>query len=419
VGGQWAVGSGQWAVGSGQWAVGSGKAKITDVDCLGKKPEGEKNKMLLPAKNAARLIFLSLFVVNFCSNKVPGQEPAKSGDKPADSAPANQQSATQQPQPAPEFPDLTLPAGSDVGALQKLVLKARLAKPGNPDQYKAQQTAIRDASAKLTQLLKKDNPAYRQAEIDMITSSVLMLTFFSDKEQATLIQQVTDFLKSRKKLSIQDVQTGVIAAGMIELRPEKKPAHDLYVLMDELLKDDDREEMQSFRLNLQGSIRRLRMLGNKFDFEATTMDGKKLKTEDFAGKFVIVDFFATWCKPCIAEMTLIKAHYEKYKDKGLIVIGISVDENKEELDKFLAENQPPWPIVHDNAENPLDRLQLKYGVSTYPTVLLLNKEGTVISLEARNSEQVRLMQILFESPTPAAPQAATPEAAKQPEQPAK
>jgi thiol-disulfide isomerase/thioredoxin len=142
------------------------------------------------------------------------------------------------------------------------------------------------------------------------------------------------------------------------------------------------------------------------------MDGKSIKTDDFAGKFVIVDMFATWCKPCIEEMSLIKTHYEKYKDKGLVVIGISLDEDRQKLEEFLAGSPLPWPIVHDNAENPLDRLQLKYGVSALPTVLLLNKEGTVVSLEARNAEQSRLMQMLFEAPTPAPPQTKPAEAAK-------
>ena len=107
---------------------------------------------------------------------------------------------------------------------------------------------------------------------------------------------------------------------------------------------------------------------------------------------------------CIAEMELIKSQLEKYKDKGLVVVGISLDEERPTLEKFLTENPLPWPIVHDNAENPLDRLALKYGVSALPTVLLLNKEGTVVSLEARNAELTRLMQMLFETPTPAAPQ---------------
>lgn len=341
------------------------------------------------------------------------QEPEKNSDekKPTEgSNAATDTAAPSQNQPANYFPDLTEPVEADMAILQQFVLKAKQAKPGSPEQYKAQQSAIRNASTKLLGMLKKDDPAFQQAEMDTIISSVSLLTFFNDKDQVALIRQVTDFLKSRKKLSIQDIQTGMLAAGMLELRPEKQPAYDIYVLLDDLLKDDEREEMQSLRINLQASARRLKMLGNKFEFEAVTMDGKKITTEDFAGKFVIVDMFATWSQPCVAEMALIKNHYAKYMDKGLAVIGISLDEKREDLEKFLDSSQLPWPVVHDNAENPLDRLQVKYGVSALPTVLLLNKEGTVVSLEARNAEQVRLMQMLFETPTPAAPQPAKPDA---------
>ena len=66
----------------------------------------------------------------------------------------------------------------------------------------------------------------------------------------------------------------------------------------------------------------------------------------------------------------------------------------------------PWPVVHDNASDPLERLQMTFGIAHLPTVLLLNKEGTVVSLEARGAELERLMQMLFEAPTPAATAAA-------------
>ena len=63
----------------------------------------------------------------------------------------------------------------------------------------------------------------------------------------------------------------------------------------------------------------------------------------------------------------------------------------------------PWQVIHDNAADPFDRLQLKFGVAALPTVLLLNKEGTVVSLEARGAELDRLMEMIFEAPTPADP----------------
>ena len=82
---------------------------------------------------------------------------------------------------------------------------------------------------------------------------------------------------------------------------------------------------------------------------------------------------------------------------------ISLDDTREALDKYLATADLPWPVIHDDAEDPLKRLQLKFGVASLPTVLLLNKEGTVVSLEARGAELDRLMQMIFEAPTPAEP----------------
>lgn len=306
-------------------------------------------------------------------------------------------------QPKSTFPDLTIPADASIAQLQELVTRAKTALPGSEQQYKDQQTAIRTASSELLVKLPKDHPAYSQTEMDMIMSSATLLTFFEESEQVDVVEKIHEFLKSRDSLSMQDVQIGVISAGMVELQPDKEPAKEIYQLLDELLKDDKREEMQRLRINLQASVRRLNMLGQKFELDATTVDGRQLKTDDLASKFVLVDIFATWCEPCLAEQSRILSHYQKYRDRGLEVVGISIDENVETLREFLKKNPLPWPIIHDGAANPLDRLALKYGISALPTILLLNKEGTVVSLEARNSELNRLMQMLFENPTPAQP----------------
>ena len=121
----------------------------------------------------------------------------------------------------------------------------------------------------------------------------------------------------------------------------------------------------------------------------------------FKYQFGYVDFFATWCEPCLAEVVRLEKHYEKYHARGLEVIGISLDGDQESLTQYLDRAKLPWPIVHDNAENPMERLQMKYGVLQLPTFFLLNKEGQVISLEAHGSELDRWMERLFESPTPA------------------
>ncbi|MCA9182326.1 MAG: TlpA family protein disulfide reductase [Planctomycetales bacterium] len=310
---------------------------------------------------------------------------------------------------AKAFPDLTIPADADAEQLLALIAQAKSLKPRNAHQYQAMQTAIRDGSKRLVKLLGKSGDdtkvAHRvqQAELDTISSSVALMAFVGEDAQQKTLEQVHEFLKGRKELSLQDMQTGVLAAAMLELQPDKKPARDTYQLLCDLLENDEREEMQSLRLNLQASIGRLDLLGSKFELEATSLDGRDIRIDDYAGKFVIVDFFASWCEPCLTEVPRLQKQFEKYKDKGLAVIAISLDADANALDKYLQRAELPWPIIHDNHEDPLQRLQMKFGVSHLPTVLLLNKEGTVVSLEARGAELDRLMQMLFESPTLADP----------------
>lgn len=305
------------------------------------------------------------------------------------------------PAEAEPFPDLSLPADATTEQLKALVEQAKRLRPRSGDQYQAMQTAIRDASRKLVTQLDKERDAQRlqQAELDSISSSVALMAFVGEDSQQKTLEQVHEFLKGRKKLSLQDTQTGVLAAAMLELQPNKQPARETYQLLCDLLENDSREEMQSLRLNLQASIRRLDLLGNKFDLQATALDGREIHIDDYAGKFVIVDFFASWCQPCLVDAPHLKQQFAKYQDKGLEVIAISLDTDAQALDEYLQQAEFPWPVIHDNAEDPLQRLQMKFGVSHLPTVLLLNKEGTVVSLEARGAELDRLLDMLFETPT--------------------
>lgn len=370
---------------------------------------------------SATLLLLTCTLPAWAQSKTTQREPAAvtANDQSSAATPAEASQATAQAPPteAEPFPDLTIAADATTDQLIALVDQAKQLRPRTPDQYQAMQTAIRDASKMLAKQLDKVSDAKRiqQAELDTISSSVSLMAFIGEDSQQKTLEQVHEFLKGRKELSLQDTQTGVLAAAMLELQPDKQPARDTYQLLSDLLENDPREEMQSLRLNLQASIRRLDLLGNKFDLAATSLDGREIRIDDFAGKFVIVDFFASWCEPCLTDMPHLKQQFAKYQDKGLAVIAISLDTDATALDKYLQQAELPWPVIHDNAEDPLQRLQMKFGVSHLPTVLLLNKEGAVVSLEARGAELERLMEMLFETPTLAEPQsndADAPEAEK-------
>lgn len=333
----------------------------------------------------------------------PEGEPAESSVQEVSSSDSG---SVEQTAESEDFPDLSIPDDADAKRLREVLRRAKRAEPRSPDQYRAMQTAIRDAARALLQQLDPHENAdeYETLELDAITASVSLMAFFDRERREATLEKLRTFLSEREQLSLQDVQTGLMAATMLEMQPNKQPARDIYALLDELLAADERPEMQALRVNLQAATRRLDLLGERFELEAQSLAGKTIHTEDFADKFLLVDFFATWCQPCVAQVPRLKQHYEKYRDRGLEVIAISLDEDEKALETYLEEQQLPWPVIHDNAEDPDERLQMRFGISSLPTVLLLNKEGTVVSLEAHGAELDRLMQMLFESPTPAEPE---------------
>lgn len=150
--------------------------------------------------------------------------------------------------------------------------------------------------------------------------------------------------------------------------------------------------------NLEGLMRRLNLLGNTMEVTGTLLDGKPVDWKSYRGKVVLVDFWATWCGPCIGELPNVLEMYEAYHDKGFEVIGVSLDDTPEAAEEFIAERKIPWSSIFPKNEK--DRswnhpLAQYYGISGIPTAILVDKDGKVVSLNARDQElRVQLQQLL-------------------------
>ena len=125
------------------------------------------------------------------------------------------------------------------------------------------------------------------------------------------------------------------------------------------------------------------LIGNTVpDFSATDLDGNPISLEQYRGKVVLLDFWAVWCEPCIAEMPTVKRVYDTYKDEGFDIIGISLDSDEESLRNYLKENEIPWRQVF-SAKGWDSPVSQQYGIRAIPALWLIDKEGKLISHKAR------------------------------------
>ena len=116
--------------------------------------------------------------------------------------------------------------------------------------------------------------------------------------------------------------------------------------------------------------------------QVVDLAGKPVSLADYRGKLVLLDFWATWCGPCITELPNLKEVYEKYHDSGFEIIGISLDSDEAALREFIKENRLTWRQVFDGKrwESPLVQ---QYGIRGIPAQFLIDQEGRVISVKAR------------------------------------
>ena len=178
-----------------------------------------------------------------------------------------------------------------------------------------------------------------------------------------------------------------VTANMLRYYVSSLPLDSLQMYYDKLGKKlqqtndgkDLANEIQKLRGGSPGSMSK--------DFTATDINGNKLSLGDFKGKYVLLDFWASWCVPCRAGNPHLKELYAKYKDKGIEFIGVSDDDSKPDAwHKAVEKDGLPWLHVlrgydrekrMNNEPNEKD-ISEKYGISSLPTKILIDRSGKII-----------------------------------------
>jgi peroxiredoxin len=132
------------------------------------------------------------------------------------------------------------------------------------------------------------------------------------------------------------------------------------------------------------------------EFEIQSIDGKPLKLSDFRGKYVLLDFWATWCGPCLTELPHMKSIYERFKDDArFAMVSLSADTDVEAPKKCIEENQLQW---HQGFIGRSSSVQSDYCVTGIPSVLLIGPDGKVAAKNLRGTAIVTELEKVLGSP---------------------
>jgi len=148
-----------------------------------------------------------------------------------------------------------------------------------------------------------------------------------------------------------------------------------------------------------GNLKRLEAVGKPFDLEFTdAVKGTEVSMKGLKGKVVVVDFWATWCGPCVQEMPNMKKLYAEYKPKGVEFIGVSLDQPKEEggldkLKKYVADNEIGWPQYYQG-KGWQSEFSQSWGINSIPAVFIVDAEGKLYSVEARGKLDTLIPELL-------------------------
>ena len=139
------------------------------------------------------------------------------------------------------------------------------------------------------------------------------------------------------------------------------------------------------------------MVGQPIELTGVQSNGEPFDWSRYEGKVVLVDFWATWCRPCIETIPSIKQNYQKYQKQGFEVVGINMDQDQDEVRQFIEDAGIPWVNVMADRWGENENA-VRYAVEAIPFLVLVGRDGNVSAIHVRGTDiGRRLEEILGQS----------------------
>ena len=247
--------------------------------------------------------------------------------------------------------------------------------------------AIKKAKTILAEIVSaKDGPSETRERASTMIVQFSMRGASPEEMTQLVADHIKQFPESKGNARLAAMLVSSISRG----DPEKT-----LPVMEKLAASDVKPLAEAAKEKIEQIKTLLELKTKPMELKFTAVDGREVDLAGHRGKVVLIDFWATWCGPCIAGLPEVIDLYGKYHDKGLEIVGISFDQEKDTLTSFVEKKKMGWAQYFDGKGwgNEYGR---KYGINGIPTMWLVGKDGKVVDFEARQDLGAKIEKLLKE-----------------------